>query len=144
MNWGYRIVLAFVCFITFMGYIATKAMRQNIDLVAKDYYQQEIQYQDQIKRIHNADELDIGLHFDYLADVKSAKIVFPDKHFNTAEVMFYCPSNAKKDFKITLKSTGDQTEFMVPLSKLSNGLWKVKILWTDGEKEFYKEQDFVI
>ena len=58
--------------------------------------------------------------------------------------MLYRPSDAKKDQKIDLKSNGSVTSFTIPLSKLSTGLWKAKILWTDGKKEFYKEMDVVI
>jgi hypothetical protein len=144
MNWGHKIVFAYIGFAGFIGLLAVKAMRQDIDLVSKDYYEQEIQYQDQIGRMKNAGEAESQLIFDYVATEKLAKITFPVKHFTTAKLMFYRPSDAKKDFQMHLKANGKSSSFNIPLSQLSNGLWKAKILWTDGKKEFYKETDFVI
>lgn len=144
MNWGYKIIAAYICFAGFLAFIASKAMRQNIDLVSKDYYQQEIEYQDQIGRIHNAESADASMKFDYLSNEKAAKITFPESHFTSAKLVFYRADDAKKDFTINLKAIDKSNSFDIPLSKLSKGLWKAKILWTDGKKEFYKEMDFVV
>jgi hypothetical protein len=143
MNWGYKIVFAYISFAGFIGFIAVKAMRQNIDLVSKDYYQQEIQYQDQIGRIKNAAAIE-HLDFDYSAQQKKVKITFPASHFTAAKLVFYRPSDAQKDIQINLKADGKTPTFEVPVSKLSTGFWKAKILWTDGKKEYYQETDFVI
>jgi hypothetical protein len=143
MNWGHKIVLSYLAFIVFIAIIATKAMRENIDLVSKDYYQQEIDYQDQIGRINNAKENDAVMTFTYEGEKKSASVSFPEKHFTSATLVFYRPSDASKDFKVELNAKDNKTMFDVPLDKLSAGLWKAKIHWTDGVKEFYKEEDFV-
>jgi hypothetical protein len=144
MNWGYKIVFAYVFFVIFIAVIATKAMRSNIDLVEKDYYQKEMVFQDQIGRVNNAKAIDAQLKFDYYSGSKTAELEFPKNHFKSGTVVLYRPSDAKKDQKIDLKSNGSVTSFTIPLSKLSTGLWKAKILWTDGKKEFYKEMDVVI
>ena len=45
MNWGNRIILVFVCFIAFILSMVTRAFQQDFDLVAEDYYAQELNYQ---------------------------------------------------------------------------------------------------
>jgi len=58
MNWGTGIVIAFVCFAGVLATIVTISMKQDVGLVAKDYYKQEIAYQDQIDRKTNYNQLE--------------------------------------------------------------------------------------
>ena len=57
MNWGYKIVVAFVIFAAFIGTLVGICVNQDISLVAKDYYRQEIAYQEQIDRMANHEAL---------------------------------------------------------------------------------------
>ena len=44
MNWGKSIVLSFILFAAFIGTLVTVCIRQDISLVSKDYYEEELQY----------------------------------------------------------------------------------------------------
>ena len=44
MNWGTWIALSFVLFALFIGALVVVCVRQDINLVALDYYKQEIDY----------------------------------------------------------------------------------------------------
>ena len=57
MNWGTKITLSFIAFVGIIITMVVISMRQDISLVAKDYYVQEIAYQDQIDRIRNNHDL---------------------------------------------------------------------------------------
>ena len=57
MNWGKSIILAFVLFAGFIATLVVVCVREDISLVSKDYYKEELLYQDQIQRLNNASQL---------------------------------------------------------------------------------------
>lgn len=142
INWGTKIMLAFICFAGLIATMITICIKQDISLVAKDYYTQEIAYQDQIDRIKNAQALgdrqpDIAYENGELA------ITVPHGKVITGEVHFFRPSNAALDKKYVLKvnARGHQA---FDMSGFQKGLWKIKINWQEGGVEYYKEKTVVI
>ena len=51
MNWGKAIVLTFVLFAGFIGFMVFWMHRERVDLVRDDYCQTEVVYQKQIDRM---------------------------------------------------------------------------------------------
>ena len=51
MNWGKSIVLSFVLFAAFIVTLVTVCLRQDISLVSKEYYKEELQYENQLTRL---------------------------------------------------------------------------------------------
>ena len=45
MNWGYKILTVYIIFIAGILFLVFKSSNQNQDLVTKDYYEQELKYQ---------------------------------------------------------------------------------------------------
>ena len=58
MNWGTKIILAFAGFIAVIFTLAYISMGQDVNLVSKDYYVQELAYEEQIQRIRNTQSLE--------------------------------------------------------------------------------------
>ncbi|MGB1317661.1 MAG: FixH family protein, partial [Flavobacteriales bacterium] len=56
MNWGWGISIFYGSFVVFMLGMVTLAFQQDFDLVADDYYEQEIAYQGRIDQMNNAAE----------------------------------------------------------------------------------------
>jgi len=50
MNWGNKLVLVFIVFGAFIGYLVYQAVNTKYDLVSKDYYKDELRYQEKIDR----------------------------------------------------------------------------------------------
>lgn len=141
MNWGYRIVIAFALFITLMVTLVTISMRQNIDLVAEDYYREEIEYQDQIDRLSrtNALEMEPAVIIDRIN--KKILLNLQQKEFKSARAVFFRPSDATKDRVISLFEEGATS---VSYSGWESGLWKVKLHWTQAGEEFYIEKKITL
>ena len=57
MNWGKSIVLAFILFAVFIGVLVFVCVREDVSLVSKNYYKDDLEYQSQIDRVRNTDEL---------------------------------------------------------------------------------------
>ena len=57
MNWGNKIILAFTLFVIFLGVLVYRSVNNNVQLVAPDYYEQELTYQHEIDKLKNEKEL---------------------------------------------------------------------------------------
>jgi len=140
MNWGKRIVIVFVLFIGLIATLVTISMRQDVSLVAKDYYVQEIAYQDQIERIQNKNDMNIQPRLEQ----KDGLIVLTIKDLDLqGEIHFFRPSNAKLDKKYTLK-LNESGEQLFSATDFEKGLWRVKINWNNKGKEYYSEHSVVL
>jgi hypothetical protein len=59
MNWGLRIVLVYIGFVAMILTLVFKARSEKIELVAPDYYEQEIVYQNRIEALQNMRSLSV-------------------------------------------------------------------------------------
>ena len=57
LSWGYKITLVYIAFVAGMGFLVFKASSQKFDLVTKDYYEQELKYQQVIDQAANSSRL---------------------------------------------------------------------------------------
>ena len=140
MNWGKSIVL---CFIIFAGFICTmvyKMATTNVDLVNKDYYKNEINYQSQINKRKNSSNLNINNAMTYSSENQTLRIGFPT-NVNDGSVTFFRPSDKRLDFTVPVKK---QPIFNYSTEKLEKGKWKIQATWTDGIREYYLEDEFVV
>lgn len=138
MNPGKWIVVVFVLFAAFIGTLVTVCMREDISLVTKDYYTQELAYQDQISRINNAATLTNKPQITVTRDF--IRVTFDSLNFvERGELDLFCPSDSKMDrnFEITMS---DDQEFTYALSGLKTGMYRVKLLWSMDGKDFYLEE----
>lgn len=144
MNWGTKIVVAFVLFVGLIVTMVTISMKQDVSLVAKDYYVQEIAYQDQIDRIRNYNELgadQLSITYDNAKSV--IVLTAPGNHTRQGEVHFFRPSDASLDSKYVLKPNSEGQQYF-DVKNFKKGLWKIKISWRENGREYYKEKTLVI
>jgi hypothetical protein len=144
VNWGTGIVIVFVIFMSATISTAVYLMNQDVNLVADDYYDQEIKYQQQIDRIKRTNKLDEKNIIVF--NGTTINVTIPESLMNrdlTGEIYFYRPSDEKSDIKIPLytDSLGVQ---VIPVSSLVKGLWSVKVNWIAGEVEYFVEERIFI
>ena len=48
MNWGHKLMIVFIAFAAMMSYLAYRAFKTEFELVDKDYYKNELKYQEVI------------------------------------------------------------------------------------------------
>lgn len=144
VNWGTGIVIAFAIFMGGTISTAVYLMNQDVNLVADDYYNQEIKYQQQIDRIERTKKLDEESIIVF--NGTTINVTIPESLISrdlTGEIYFYRPSDEKSDIKIPLytDSLGVQ---VIPVSSLEKGLWSVKVNWLTGEMEYFVEERIFI
>lgn len=117
-----------------------------VDLVAADYYEQEIRYQDQMDRTHRAASLQVPAKIDYDDVTRHITISLPTELARQelkGWVQLYRPSAASKDQKFPLQvdATGAQS---INAQKLSDGLWHVRVSWNANGSDYFCEQKLVV
>ncbi len=139
MNWGNKLVLVFVAFAALMGTLVYKCMNQNFELVSKDYYGDELRYQDKIEGMNNANRVsDVTIN----NGVEQVSIQLPKELKGLVvegEAWFYCSSNSANDRKLPI-TTNEEGVFIVEKSKLAKAAYTVKLTWKVGEDKYHSEQ----
>jgi hypothetical protein len=138
MNFGKWIIVAYILFGVFIGTLVTVCVKQDISLVSKSYYKDELGYQDQIVRISNANNLinkpqieisTEGLRVAFGTDVTIAK----------GELKLFCPSDPGMDRSFPL-SLNPQNVQSFTISDTKPGMYKARLLWTMNGKEYFLEK----
>ena len=140
-NWGWGILFSIIIFLLIMAAIIIFAMNKNVDLVTKNYYQKELEYQSQIDKENKSKFLNKDVIIS--KDKKNITIIFPDSIKITGELNFYRPSDSKLDFKIPIKLTVENKQ-IINTKFFAKGFWKVKINWEENNNDFYSEKSFVV
>lgn len=146
LNWGFGIVLAFVGFISFIMYFVISMSSNNKyshDLVASDYYNQELNYQKKIDATKNAKKLKEDIKIERVKE--GVKIIFP-KQFNTelikGKVFLYRPSNKQLDFEMPI-AVSDSSYLLMPDKRLLDGRWNIIVdLTYNGQSYLFKKEIF--
>jgi hypothetical protein len=143
-NWGTGILITIIVFMFIMIITVVYLMNQDVDLVAKDYYDKGIHHQEQIDRMNRANA--IGDEMSIILENGFIKLTFP-KAFTqkkiSGSIQFYRPSDSKKDFTLPLSIDTSARQF-IPTQSLERGYWKVDLNWTQDSLEYYKESSFVL
>src|SRR5687768_12027779 len=135
MNWGKWIITAYVFFAVFISVLVTICVKQDISLVAPDYYNQELDFQQQIDRANNAQQL--AVKPEILIVNNSVQISFRDFNaLQSGELKLFRPSNAKSDLIFELKATPDTLQ-LFDLHLRQKGMYKAKMKWTMNDKEYF-------
>lgn len=144
MNWGKSIVLAFVLFAGVIITMVYISMQHDVNLVAVNYYEEELAYEDQMNRIRNFESLP---YKPTVTRVGSQIVLsFPSEvadQMKNGEIHFFRPSDHKFDKKIEIK-LDPQYRQTFPVSLFGTGLWKTKLNWKTSNKEYFFEQKIVL
>lgn len=140
MNWGYKIALFFVAFVSFMLFMLYKCIQQDFDLVAPDYYAQELVYQKQIDQQNNVLELSQKPTWELQQD--HFVLTFPNQ-LKEGQIRFFRPSDDQLDFTEALDLDAQQQQ-QISLNKFQKGIYKVQLSWSDQSKDYYIEKPILI
>ncbi|MBO9562283.1 MAG: FixH family protein [Niastella sp.] len=144
MNWGNKLILVFIAFGAMMSYLVYRCMKVPVNLVSKEYYREEIAYQEVIDSRNNTGTLSTAIQLTENKETIGLFLPAEMKHKKTAgKILLYYPANAKYDRQFPLQT--DSAAFQA-LSKetLMPGNYVVKISWQSDGTHYYSEQPFTI
>lgn len=144
MNWGHGVMIAFILFAGYIIALVTGCFQQNIDLVAEDYYAQEVAYQDRIDDINNAKPFEDQIKI--VQNEAGVSIQFPAGLANlvsNGSVKFFRPSDQKMDMILNLDQMVDG-QLIVPITKFTNGKYEVQIQWDVQDQGYFVKKNLFI
>lgn len=134
-------IVLICCIVSFVAF----AMRQREDLVSADYYERSILYQNQLDALNRSQEFASKPIVTYDSAGSSIVITLPEaQDASTAgSIQLYRPSDARMDSEIPLRLGADGTQ-RLDARELRGGLWKVRVKWKAGAKEFFLDQPVIV
>lgn len=131
INWGTGIILAFIAFISFILYFVISMnvnKKYDHDLVIENYYQQELEFQNDINKQQKGE--DLSENITWTKTDEGLIIIFPkafEPNLITGNVFLYRPSNKQFDFEIPILLS--EHTLLIPDKRLLDGRWNIKVDW---------------
>lgn len=142
MNWGKWIIVSFVLFAAFIGILVVICVRQDISLVSKNYYQEELAYQQQIDRMNNTARLEEKPTIAITG--QTLEIQFSQfNNLEEGEVKVFRPSDLRFDKQFILHTSRETTQ-RFDISSFPKGMYRVKMYWSMKDKKYYVEQVIIL
>jgi len=144
--WPYAIAGYFAFAITGIACLITWAVKQNMDLVRSDYYEQEILFQQHIDAAARTRALGANVALNFDANAHALLVRVPATHVAQSfdgTLHLYRPSDAKLDRHLKLKpaTTGEQ---LMNTAELAPGLWRARVEWTANRESYLLENSIVV
>ncbi len=144
MNWGNKLLVAFVAFAGMMSVLVYKSFNTNFELVEKDYYKSELKYQEVIDGTKRANSLSNAVKFSQNGAAVSLQMPNEMRSASvTGNVWFYCAYNAKQDKKYELK-TNEEGLQNFPDKTVLPGNYLVKVSWVKDGLNYYAEKNLTV
>lgn len=141
MDWGKGILLTIVAFVGFIMTLVVISVRQDdIHLVTENYYEKEINYQQQIEREKSASTLDREV---LLFDAQSKSMLLDLPLGAKGSLQLFRPSDARLDREVQLEITSEG-KMKVPMEDLKSGYWRVQLTWTENGMDYYEEKKITL
>lgn len=144
LNWGHKLILVFLVFGGLMSFLVYRSVKTNFELVSKEYYKDEIAYQQVIDGARQAGLLSSKLSIAQQND--SVSIRFPEEMNSgvvTGNALFYYAPDARRDRRLPIGLNGSR-EQKISGSYFLPGNYTAKIWWQHGGKQYYAEQIITI
>lgn len=139
LSWGYIIAFGYIAFVGGIGFLVYKATNEKFDLVTKDYYEDELKYQQVIDQSANTAKLSAPLKVE--KGDQELKISFPSEMKGMKKLIefyLYYPADAKKDFRKKIEMLDN--ELIQPLPTGMKGMYELKLSWEASGIKYYYEQ----
>lgn len=140
MNWGNKLILVFIGFAGLMATLVYKAVNTRFELVSKEYYQDELRYQDKIDGRSNAAA--IGA-ITVTGTKENLVVQLPKEMLGLAikgEIWFYCKTDAAKDVRLPLTVDAEGRQ-MIARKQLLADTYLMKLSWETADKKYYLEKE---
>jgi nitrogen fixation protein FixH len=142
--WPLAITGFFVTIVVLLAGYVVFAFHQRQDLVASNYYDNEIRYQQQLDRLNHTQPLGDTAKVDYDAAQNSIVITLPPAPpAAQGQVTLYRPDDARLDCRLPLAVNAAGVQ-RLDAKGLRAGQWKVRVTWSAGGQEFFLDRAVVV
>jgi nitrogen fixation protein FixH len=136
---GNILLIGFAGMLIMMSILVYLSMKQDVSMVSKNYYEQELVYQDKLDAMNNTTGYDKLFSLTRSGEQVLLQIpVSLSEHISKGSVYFYCPSSEKLDFREELKARTTGT-YLFSKNIVQGTGYIVKVSFHSGDKDYYKE-----
>ena len=143
MNWGYKILIAYLVFVVGILFLVYKTSKETNELVTENYYAKELKYQQIIDASNQTSNLlskpKINCNSNYI------KISFPEEFTGkviTGNIELYYAADEQKDLLLNFETK--ELTYKIPLTNNNKGLHKINLSWNVAGVDYYYEQKIFI
>ena len=139
LNWGHKLTIFICAFAGMIILLVYKCTQTNFDLVTKEYYKDELVYQQVIDGTKLANSL--SSKTTVALDESNINIQFPQEMKGqtlSGTAWFYCPADARRDKKIALSVNAEALQ-QLSRQQFLPGRYTVKLSWSADGKQYYSE-----
>ena len=142
MNWGKSIVIAFLFFVGFIATLVVVCFREDVSLVSQKYYEDDLHYQEQFEAEENTNALPVKPALK--VEAESLELVYANlSQVKEGKITLMRPSDSALDETFVLKQQQDSV-VRISVPRLTNGLYKVRFQWKEGNKAYRLDKAIVI
>jgi nitrogen fixation protein FixH len=143
-NFGTGIAVVYSIFALSMLTAAIRSTYYNVGLVKKDYYADDLNYQQHFNKIQNEKGSVERLQIERDTEGTCVILHFPkNQPAPTGVVTLFRPSKVGVDETLSIK-TDEGNKMHVPIKSLLRGAWKIQIDWTANGTSFYREENITL
>ena len=137
-------VIVFLAFGGMISFMVYRCMQTPVDLVAREYYKDELNYQQVIDASQRAGRLSGKVN---LRQEETRLALYMPKEMEhmqlTGSIQLYCPSDAGKDRRFVLQ-TDDAGRQYIGMDQVRPGRYTVRVQWQDRGEQYYVEEPLTI
>ncbi|GAA4389967.1 FixH family protein [Hymenobacter koreensis] len=144
--WPYAIIAVFILFASFIGYMVKQAMSTSVDLVSKDYYQQELEHQQRMEAVARTAALPGQVAVTYEPAVQELTLQLPARFAGqqaTGKVQFFRPSDQTLDFNVPLQTNAAGAQHL-STAKLQDGYWRIRVEFEAAGQVYFVEKNITV
>jgi nitrogen fixation protein FixH len=139
MNFGKKIAILYLGFVALILTLVILSYGQKVELVSKDYYAQELKYQDKLDAINNTNALANSIEHKMEG---SSILLYINPDMMTEDlsgtINFFRPSDSSKDVKLNMHFINNQQ--VINTKSLTHGTYKMQLSWKCKGKDYFKEE----
>ncbi len=137
INWGWKIVIAFIMFFILMGSLVYLSANEDHQLVSENYYAEEIAYQTIINQKINANKA--GIY--WLENSTGLCLIIPDSIIHLeGKIIIYRASDSSLDKVIEY----NKQSVCLKTDDFKRGKWKISFVGKTEDNEFYTESIWIV
>jgi nitrogen fixation protein FixH len=143
--WPIGIIAFFALALVFLVTFVIWASRQREDLVAQNYYDNEVRFQKQLDQMNRTQPLASQVAVAYDAVLRNIVITLPAAQAANAvgQIKLYRPSDAALDRSVPLAVNSNGVQ-QLDAKSLPAGLWKIRVQWSVDGEEYFLDRSIVV
>lgn len=145
MNWGYRIVLSFIFFASFVFYLVFRMIGSGNDLLKAKYYRSGMEINTELKLLEASSKLSDQLQIVRQKNEANLNLIFTEiSEPLEGDIELICLGSDKSDLKtkIDLQKIGNQWVQEIKIKVPQIGTWLLEINGNQGNKPFLIRKQF--